>query len=150
MWITEKRYTENSNDFINMCRLISNLNKISNTVYEWSLGRIVDWKYGLWNNKQQEKGFCENTVRLWYSFTNELAGILISEEGNNEFQIIAKAGYEYLYHEMLKSIIKDPFDKGVLEIICMERDKAKHNALEKANFNCVDIKIGRASCRERV
>lgn len=139
MWITEKGYTENSNDFINMCRLISYLNKISNTVYDWSLGRIVDWKYGLWNNKKQEKDFCENTVRLWYSFTDELVGILISEEGNNEFQIIAKNGYEYLYNEMLESIINDPFDEGILEIICMEGDKAKHNALEKANFNCVDI-----------
>jgi len=132
VWFKSKQYIEDSNYFKKMCELICLLN--SEDIYDWSLGRIIDWKYGLWNEIKQDTFFFEKTTMLWINYLDELAGFVLSENGSNEVQYVLNKKYSFLYESMI-SFSKEKYE--TIETVCNITDTAKVDYLLKHGF--VDI-----------
>jgi len=47
MWITNREYDDNPEDLRNLCRFVTDLGLEEQSTFDWSLGRVVDWKVGL-------------------------------------------------------------------------------------------------------
>ena len=67
----------------------------------WSLGRLGDWRHGLWHYKKTDPHFLSKNCRLWVNGFDELQGFAISEEGDAMFHLFAKPYLDCLYEEML-------------------------------------------------
>jgi hypothetical protein len=135
MWITNRQYFDNSDDFKKLCKLIIHLNSRTDLVYDWSLGRIISWKYGLWDEKKQNVAFFEKTAHLWFDYFDELAGFTVSENGNNEFHLAVKDEYAFLYPEMLEWISDNRLcadDK--LSVSVSKNDVKKRLTLERIGY----------------
>lgn len=129
MWFKTKQFNEESNDFKKMVSLICSLN--SEELYDWSLGRIIDWKYGLWNDKKQNASYFSDTTTLWYSYLDELAGFIVSEDGSNELQYVVDKKYKFLYDKMIK-LSKEKY--ATIETVCSIDDSIKIDYLTKNGF----------------
>ena len=129
MWFNEKQFCNESNDFKKMVNLICSLN--SSEIYDWSLGRIIDWKYGLWNDKKQNASYFSDTTTLWYSYLDELAGFILSEDGSNELQYVVDKKYVFLYDKMIK-LSKEKYT--TIETVCNIDDSMKIDYLTKNGF----------------
>ncbi len=77
MRMSHRNYSEVSGDFNLICRFIKENNRQVRMRSTWSLGRIVDWKYGLYENKMAVAGFCDRNAHLWFDGFGELAGFTI-------------------------------------------------------------------------
>lgn len=130
MWLHSKQFNDETDDFKNIIKLICSLN--SDEVYDWSLGRIIDWKYGLWNDKKQEPCFFNKTTTLWYSYLDELVGFVLSEDGSNELQYVVNKKYTFLYEDMIK-LSKEKYK--TIETVCTISDSEKVNYLIKNGFS---------------
>lgn len=129
MWFRTKQFNEESDDLKKMVHLICVLN--SEEIYDWSLGRIIDWKYGLWREEKQKTCFFEKTTTLWYSYLDELTGFVLSENGSNELQYVISNKYSFLYEDMIN------FTKGryeTIETVCSINDTIKIDYLLKNGF----------------
>jgi hypothetical protein len=78
----------------------------------WSLGRLTDWKYGLWHEKKFIPTFLRKNAQLWLNFFDEPVGFAISEEGDNMFFIMTACGYEFLYDEILCWVLENWGGRG--------------------------------------
>ncbi len=132
MWIINREFRESSSDFFDICKLIISLNK--NDIAEWSLGRLVDWRYGLWSTKKQEQNFFTETSRLWFTQLGELIGLSISESGNNEKFVITAEKYDFLYDEILGHLVSES-RREPIEVACSMHNYAKQLALSKNGFS---------------
>ncbi len=90
-----------SSDFKHMCALLVRDNASKRDSFVWHVARLVDWKYNLFNFKRCFPGNYASAAHLWFNFYDELIGFVISEEFNEQFDIIVLEEYEYLYPEML-------------------------------------------------
>lgn len=102
MKTTHRFYSEEVGDFRRLCRFIIDHNDQIRLFSTWCLGRLVDWKYGPWENKTAVPDFCNQNAHLWFDGFQRLAGFVISEEGDAGFAIITLAGYRFLFEEMLQ------------------------------------------------
>ncbi len=102
MRTTHRDYAEVSGDFHRLCRFTVANAAALRTHSTWSLGRVVDWKYGLFEEKTAYPSFCDRNAHLWFDAFDELAGYAISENGDAGFAIITAAGYRFLFEEMLR------------------------------------------------
>ena len=66
MKTTHRSYSEVSGDFNRLCQFIVAQNGHLRTHSTWSLGRLVDWKYGLYENKLAMAAFCDQNAHLWF------------------------------------------------------------------------------------
>lgn len=112
MKTTHRYYSEENGDFNRLCGFISANNATCRTHSTWCLGRIVDWKYGLFEKKRSYAAFCNENAHLWFDAFGELAGFAISEGGDAGFAIITLAGYRFLYEEILQWILQNWGDRG--------------------------------------
>lgn len=71
----------------------------------WCVGRLVDWKYSLLENKRAYTGLCNDNTNLWFDDFGELAGFAISEGIDAGFQILPLPGYRFLFEEMLQWVL---------------------------------------------
>lgn len=129
MWFTSRQFRIDSSDFKNMCRLVSDLNKDS--VYDWSLGRIVDWYYGIWGKNKTKNGFFENTTTLWHSYFDELVGFSLTEDGAGDIHFFLKHEYEFLYPEMIN---KAKSENDEIRTIVNANDFEKGKCLLECGF----------------
>lgn len=106
MNLTHRDYSESSGDFNRLCRFIIALNAPGRPRSTWPLGRIVDWKYGLYEGKRAYPAFCDQNAHLWFDGFGELAGFALSEGGGAEFAILTLDGYRFLYAEMLDWVLE--------------------------------------------
>lgn len=90
-----------SSDFKRMYALLVRDNAGKRAAFTWQIGRLVDWKYNLFNFKRRFPGNFAAAAHLWFSFDDELVGFVISEEFDEQFDIIVLDEYEHLYPEML-------------------------------------------------
>ena len=69
--------------------------------FVWHVARLVDWKYNLYNFKRRFPGNYAAAAHLWFNYYDELIGFVISEEFDDQFDILVLEEYNYLYPEML-------------------------------------------------
>lgn len=94
-------YAEVAGDFNRLSRFITANNTHLRRYSTWSLGRFVDWKYGLYESKQAVPAFCDQNAHLWFDAFDELAGFAISEQGGADVAIVLAEGYRFLFEDML-------------------------------------------------
>lgn len=112
MRTTQRSYSEVSGDFNRLCRFVAECNDHTRTHSTWSLGRLVDWKYGLYENKTSIAGFCDKNAHLWFNGFGELASFAISESGDAGFTIITREGYRFLFEEILQWVLANWSARG--------------------------------------
>jgi ribosomal protein S18 acetylase RimI-like enzyme len=111
MKTTQRGYSEEAGDFNRLCRVVVDHNDQVRARSMWCLGRLVDWKYGLYENKTSVVAFWEQNARLWFDGFGELAGFIISENGGPDFAIITLDGYRFLFEEMLEWVLENWGDR---------------------------------------
>lgn len=135
MKTTHRNYNEEAGDFIRLAQFIGHNNSAIRTYSTWCIGRFVDWKYGLYEHKTAVPDFCNNNAHLWFDGFGELAGFVISEEGDAGFAIITKAGYRFLFEEMLQWVLQNWVDREPqLTIEITEHQTTEANILKQFGF----------------
>lgn len=89
-----RTYIEKSDDFNKMCLLVSYLNSLH--LCDWSLGRLFGWKYGRWSKESQIESLFEKQSELFFDDSNELCGIIITENFGERYYILSKKEEELL------------------------------------------------------
>lgn len=128
MRTTHRNYSEENGDFHRLVRFFIATGGVPRTYSTWCLGRLVDWKYALYENKRAFASFCEENAHLWFDAFGELAGFAISESGDAGFHVLTLNGYRFLYEEILGWVLetwkerrqKDPFSTEITEHQCWE------------------------------
>ena len=101
-----RNYSEEKGDFHRLARFFTMRPVDRRTHTTWCLGRLVDWKYALYENKRVYRSFCEENAHLWFDAFGELAGFVICESGDAGFSILTLDGYRFLYEEMLNWVLE--------------------------------------------
>lgn len=101
MKTTHRNYADESGDFTRLAGFFTTQRAGERIQSTWCLGRFVDWKYGLYENKRAYAAFCNENAQLWFDAFGELAGFAISESGDAGFHILTREGYRFLYEEIL-------------------------------------------------
>lgn len=105
MKTTHRNYSEENGDFNRLARLFTAYPKNRRMHTTWCLGRLVDWKYGLYPNKRAFVSFCNENAHIWFDGFGELAGFAICESGDAGFSILTLDGYRFLYEDMLICVL---------------------------------------------
>jgi ribosomal protein S18 acetylase RimI-like enzyme len=135
MKTTHRAYAGEAGDFVRLCRLVVAGRRESWQLTTWCLGRMIDWKYGLWGTKLDAPGFCDENAHLWFDAFGELAGLAISESGDANIAVITGAGYRFLFPEILEWALDAWAARGprfTLELT--ERQDLEARALEERGF----------------
>lgn len=98
---THRSYSESAGDFNRLARFF--IDDVANVRARstWCLGRVVDWKWAVFANKQTTPFFTDDNAHLWFDGFDNLAGFVISESGDANIAIVTRAGYRFLFEEML-------------------------------------------------
>lgn len=107
MRTTHRNYSEGNGDFNRLVRFFITTGGTPRALSVWCLGRIVDWKYALYENKRAYASFCEENAHLWFDAFGELASFAISESGDAGFHVLTLNGYRFLYEEMLQWVLEN-------------------------------------------
>lgn len=134
MRTTHRNYSEEAGDFNRLSRFILEHDEELRVYSTWCIGRFVDWKYGLFDHKLAAPDFCNNNAHLWFDGFQELAGFVISEEGDSGFAIIMRAGYRFLFEEALQWTMAAWGNRGTLTIEITERQMLEAKTLERFGF----------------
>lgn len=105
MKTTHRNYSDENGDFHHLARFFTQNRTVRRTHTTWCLGRLVDWKYALYENKRAYAVFCNENAHLWFDAFGELAGFAVSESGDADFSILTLDGYRFLYEDMLKWVL---------------------------------------------
>jgi ribosomal protein S18 acetylase RimI-like enzyme len=135
MKMTHRQYDEQLGDFRRLARFIVDHDDDIRAFSTWCIGRLVDWKYSLFENKTAVPDFCNRNAHLWFDGFQRLAGFVISEEGDAGFAIITLAGYRFLFEEMLRWVLanwggRDPH----LSVEITARQAMEAGVLEQFGF----------------
>jgi len=124
-----------SSDFKRMCALLVRDNANKRDSFVWHIGRLVDWKYNLFNFKRCFPGNYADAAHLWFSYDDQLVGFVISEEFNEQFDIIVLEEYEHLYPEILAWVLAE-WGQQHRQIItsAVETHQRRIFALERAGY----------------
>jgi GNAT superfamily N-acetyltransferase len=137
MKMTHRSYAEESGDFNRLCRFIVAHNGHLRTHSTWSLGRFVDWKYGLYENKLSIAGFCGKNAQLWFDGFEELAAFALSENGDSGFVIILAEGYHFLFEEILDWLLEHWGNRGP----CFSTEITEHQTRESIILERVGFRM---------
>jgi GNAT superfamily N-acetyltransferase len=118
-----------------LCRFVSERGAYFKDFSTWSLGRLVDWKYGLYDNKRAVADFCDQNAHLWFDAFGDLIGFAISESGDAGFAILLADGYRFLFEDLLAWALDAWGDReGTPQIEVTERQDVEIKALERQGF----------------
>ncbi len=135
MKTTHRSYSEVSGDFRRLCRFVTTHMSYFRTHSTWCLGRFVDWKYGLYENKTARPGFCERNAEVWFDAFDEVAGFAISESGDAGLAILLAPGYRFLFGELLDWSLANWDERGPrFTIEITERQMPEMTVLEHHGF----------------
>ncbi len=98
---THRAYSEAAGDFNRLARFFIDDFANVRARSTWCLGRVVDWKWAVYAGKQQTPFFTDDNAHLWFDGFDNLAGFIIAESGDGGIAIITRAGYRFLFEEML-------------------------------------------------
>ena len=99
---THRDYSEAAGDFNRLARFFIEHNRYLRLGSTWSLSRLADWKYGLYENKTAIPAFCDRNAHLWFDGYGYLVGVVISENGDTGWDVITLEGYRFLYGQLLQ------------------------------------------------
>jgi hypothetical protein len=99
----------------------------------WTIGRLGDWKYGIWTEKKYIPCFLGDNAHLWFDAFGALAGFVVSENGDNGFTVFVRKGQDFLYDEILGWTVENWGGRD-LAIEIHQDDRAIKPALRKAAF----------------
>ncbi len=136
MKTTHRNYSEAAGDFNLLCRFMVQDHAYIRAHSTWCLGRMVDWKYGLYESKLSFADFTGQNAHLWFDALGELAGLAIAENGDAEFTIITARGYRFLYKEILQWVLEAWKGRGprvTTEITALQAAEAA--VLERFGFH---------------
>ena len=125
---THRSYAEEVGDFHRLCRFVRDHNAQVRALSTWSLGRIVDWKYGLYGNQTAVPDFCNRNAHLWFAAFGDLAGFAISENGGADFAVLTLEGYRFLFAEMFEWVLqhwRDREPRCAVEITALQTAEAR-------------------------
>lgn len=105
MKTTHRSYADEAGDFTRLCRFIVQERDYVRSCSTWCLGRVVDWKYGLYDNKLAVAGFCDQNAHLWFDAFGDLAGVALSENGDSGFAILTAPGYRFMFELILDWVL---------------------------------------------
>ena len=135
MWYYDRAFESSGKDLMNMCGLMVQLNRIAGPHSDWTLGRVVDWKYGLWNPEKLDDSFFARHCRLWYDRLGVLAGFALSENGKGDFCMFTREPYRFLYGDMIAWAERELAPgQAALTMTVPEEDTERRAALESAGF----------------
>ena len=135
MKTTHRSYSEEAGDFNRLCRFAIEYHDYVRAYSTWCLGRLVDWKYGLYENKLSIAGFWNENAQLWFDGFGELAGVAISENGDAGFAIITAEGYRFLFEEILQWVLGNWRERGPrLSIEITELQAIEATILDRFRF----------------
>ena len=135
MRLTNRDFINESDDFKKMLQFIIEDNTEKKDYFSWSIGRIVDWKYGLWREKKFFPQFFRKNSHLWFDYFDNLVGFAISENGDNMFYIFTVDKYPFLYEEILKWVKVNWKDRdGLLYTEVVENRNHEIKVLEDNGF----------------
>lgn len=136
MKMIHRNYAEVSGDFNRLCRFVITNHDHLRVRSKWCLGRLVDWKYGLYDGKTAVADFCDQNAHLWFDAFDELAGFAISESGDGDFAILTAEGYRFLFEEMLAWALEHWGDREPHPMIeITEHQGAESQILERLGFH---------------
>lgn len=126
-----RTYVEKSNDFDQMCELVSDLNR--EHLCDWSLGRICGWKYGRWSRESQIDSYFEKQAELFSDSTGKLSGIVITENFGNSYYLLSVKNRELIYSMIDFLLAGGNFNQSCV-ITVPENDEDQRTVLEKKGF----------------
>lgn len=139
MLTTHRAYAEEAGDFRRIARFFMAHAAHLRTHATWPLVRFVDWKYGLYEHRTAVAGFCAKNACLWFDGFDELAGLALSEEGDEGFVILTAPGYRFLYPELLDWVLATWQDRGPhLRTEITARQTLEADALARAGFGLTE------------
>ena len=106
MKTTHRNYSEEQGDFKQLTHFFTAHPTPRRKLSTWCLGRVVDWKYAIYESKRLYASFCEENAHIWFDGYGDLAGFAISESGDAGFHILTLDGYRFLYEEMLEWVLE--------------------------------------------
>lgn len=101
MRLINRSYDERLGDFEMMWRFLQEDYAAKQEKFVWSIGRLGDWKYGLWQTEKYFPTWFGKNAQLWVDAFGRLRGFVLSENGDNVLFIITAQQYAYLYAEIL-------------------------------------------------
>ncbi len=126
-----RTYVEQSDDFNNMCELVSYLNSLH--LCDWSLGRMYGWKYGRWSKESQIDSLFEKQVELFFDDSNALCGIIITENFGGSYYLLSKKDQDLL-QSMINFLIEcERFNRPYVITIPVD-DICQIDMLERNGF----------------
>jgi GNAT superfamily N-acetyltransferase len=132
MWFIDYNFKNNLKE---MSRLLIESNGRFNSSLDWSLGRLIDWKYGLWNDSKFNPDFHRQNAHLWRNYMGEMLAFVISENGDDSIQVITHPNYEYLFSQVIDFALKNWLpERKALSIVTAEQDKERIRTLLKFGF----------------
>jgi GNAT superfamily N-acetyltransferase len=135
MRTTDRDYSEVSGDFNRLCHFVIRQDDHLRRYSTWSLGRLVDWRYGLYEDKRAVAAFCDRNAHLWFDAFGDLAALAISESGDAGFALLTARGYRFLHEEILAWVLETWGDRGPgLYIEITEHQDLEAAVLERFGF----------------
>lgn len=131
MRTTHRDYAEEAGDFARLARLLTDDPDHVRAHTTWCLGRLVDWKHGLWGEKPSIPRFCERNAHLWFDGLGDLAAAAISEDGGPQFVVLTTRGRRWLYDEALAWALANWGERGTPTVEVTERATVEAAALER-------------------
>lgn len=130
MRTTHRNYSEESGDFNRLARFFFTVGGVPRSQSVWCLGRIVDWKWSLYESKRTYPSFCEQNAHLWFDGYGELAGFAVSESGDTGFHVLTLDGYRFLYEEILQWVLESWRDRIPEKGPCFSTEVTEHQSWE--------------------
>jgi len=134
MRTTHRDYAEEAGDFGRLARLLTDDIEHVRTHTAWCLGRLADWKYGLWGAKPSIPRFCERNAHLWFDAFGDLVAVAISEEGGTQVAVLTTRGHRFLFEEALAWVVSHWGERGTLSIEVTEAAEVEAAALLRCGF----------------
>ncbi|HHX63945.1 MAG TPA: GNAT family N-acetyltransferase [Chloroflexi bacterium] len=137
MRTNHRRYSEEAGDFARLGRFFIRHNDHIRAHSTWCIGRIADWKHGLYGNKMDIGDFTGHNARLWFDAFDELVGFVVSENGDAGITIITLPGYRFLFEEMLCWAMTNWGDREPrMAIEITDRQDVEAAVLTRYGFSC--------------
>jgi len=127
-------YVEDASDFRRLARLLTDDPDHVRAHTTWCLGRLCDWKYGLWGAKPSIPRFCERNAHLWFDALGDLVAAAISEEGGPQVAVLTTRGHRFLFEEVLAWVVWTWGERGTLSIEITQAADVEAAALERRGF----------------
>jgi len=139
MRTTHRDYAEEAGDFHRLARLLTDDIDHVRAHTTWCVGRLADWKYGLWGDKPSTPRFCERNAHLWFDALGDLGAVAISEEGGPQVVVLTTRGHRFLFEEALAWVVGNWGERGTLSVEITEAATVEAAALERSGFRQVSV-----------